>query len=146
MKIHEVKVYQEFDAPAEQVWEAFNDHATFGKMMGQKVQRVVDSKDPANINGVGSVRSLSMPLMPFEESIVKSEKPLLIEYKISRGMPLLQHHYGTIQFAALPGGRCAVNYTIELGSKYPFLGGVVKKALGKGIADGLSHYARRLKK
>ena len=36
MKIHKVKIYQEFDAPIAQVWEAFNDHANFGKMMGQK--------------------------------------------------------------------------------------------------------------
>jgi hypothetical protein len=146
MKIHEIKVYQEFDAPAEQVWEAFNDHETFGKMMGQKVTRVVDSPDPANINGVGSVRSLPLPMMPFEESIVKSEKPSLIEYKITKGMPILHHHYGRIQFAGLPEGRSAVTYTIELGSKVPMLGGIVKSGLGKGIRDGLAGYARRLKK
>ena len=37
MKIHEITVYQEFDATIDQVWEAFNDHANFGKMMGHKV-------------------------------------------------------------------------------------------------------------
>jgi uncharacterized membrane protein len=145
MKIHEIKVYQEFDAPIEQIWEAFNDHANFGKMMGQKVVRIVDSTDPANINGVGSVRSLTLPTGPFEETIVKSEKPDLIEYKISKGTPL-QHHYGRMQFASLPDGRSAINYSIEVGSKYPLVGMIVKTALGKGIADGLRNYARRLKK
>jgi hypothetical protein len=146
MKIHEIKVYQEFDAPIEQVWEAFNDHETFGKMMGQKVTRVVDSKDPANINGVGSARSLPVPLMPFEESIIKSEKPSLIEYKITKGMPLLHHHYGRMQFSSLPEGRSAITYTIELGSKIPLLGGVVRSGLEKAIGDGLKSYARRLAK
>jgi hypothetical protein len=146
MKIHEIKVYQEFDAPIEQVWEAFNDHVTFGKMMGQKVTRVVDSKDPDNINGVGSVRSLSVPLMPFEESIMKSEKPLLIEYKITKGMPILHHHYGKMEFTSLSDNRSAINYTIELGSNIPLLGGIVRSGLGKGIRDGLTNYARRLKK
>jgi uncharacterized membrane protein len=145
MKIHEIKVYQEFDAPIEQVWEAFNDHASFGKMMGQKVVRVVDSTDPNNINGVGSVRSLTLPTGPFEETIVKSEKPNLIEYKISKGTPL-QHHYGRMQFTSLPDGRSAINYSIELGSKYPLIGMIVKAALAKGIASGLASYARKLKK
>jgi len=36
MKIHEIKVHQEFDAPIEQVWEAFNDHVNFGKMMDRR--------------------------------------------------------------------------------------------------------------
>ncbi len=145
MKIHEIKVYQEFDAPVDQVWEAFNDHANFGKMMGQKVVRVVDSIDPSNINGLGSVRSLTLPTGPFEETIVKSEKPNLIEYKISKGTPL-HHHYGKMHFSSLPEGRSAIIYTIELGSKYPLIGLIVAKALNKGIADGLRNYARRLKK
>jgi uncharacterized membrane protein len=145
MKIHEIKIYQEFDAPIEQVWEAFNDHANFGKMMGQKIRRVVDSTDPGNINGLGSVRSLSLPLVPFEETIVKSEKPTLIEYKISKGAPL-HHHHGRMHFKSLPDGRSAIDYSIELGSKIPAIGGIVKAALNKGIADGLRNYAKRLKK
>ena len=143
MKIHEIKVYQEFDAPIGQVWDAFNDHVNFGKMMGQKVTRVLDSTDPDNINGVGSVRSMNLPMVPCEETIVKSEKPNLIEYKISKGTPL-HHHYGRMQFKDLPEGRSAISYTIELGSKVPLIGGIVKTALNKGIAAGLSNYARRL--
>ena len=145
MKIHEIKVYQEFDAPIEQVWATFNDHVSFGKMMGQKVARIVDSTDPNNINGVGSVRSLALPLMPFEETIMKSERPTLIEYKITKGTPL-HFHYGIMDFTSLPGGRSAINYSIEIGSKIPLIGVIVKNALGKGIADGLSNYAKRLKK
>ena len=145
MKIHEIKLYQEFDAPIEQVWEAFNDHANFGKMMGQKIVRVVDSTDPGNINGLGSVRSLSLPTGPFEETIVKSEKPKLIEYKITKGTPL-HYHYGRMQFSSLPDDRSAINYSIELGSKYPLVGMIVKTALDKGLAGGLASYARKLKK
>ena len=145
MKIHEIKIYQEFDAPVEEVWEAFNDHVIFGKIMGQNVQRIVDSTDPGNINGVGSVRAMRLPTGPFEETVVKSQKPSNIEYKISKGTPL-HHHYGKMQFVALPEGRSAITYTIELGSKYPLIGAIVKTALAKGIADGLKNYARRLKK
>jgi uncharacterized membrane protein len=145
MKIQEIKVNQEFDAPIDEVWEAFNDHVNFGKIMGQKVVRIIDSTDPNNINGVGSVRSMTLPTGPFEETIVKSEKPNLIEYKISKGTPL-HYHYGRMQFTSLPNGRAAIKYTIELGSKYPLVGLIVKTALAKGIASGLASYARKLKK
>ena len=144
MKIHEIKIYQEFDAPVETVWEAFNDHSNFGKMMGQKIRRIVDSTDPNNINGIGSVRHLSIPLSPCEETIMKSEKPTLIEYKITKGTPM-HHHYGWMRFKSLPDGRSAIDYTIELGSKIPLVGGILKMALTKGLTDGLKNYARRLK-
>jgi hypothetical protein len=145
MKIHEIKVYQEFDAPIAQVWDAFSDHVNFGKMMGQKVTRIVDSKEPGNLNGVGSVRSLALPLLPFEETIIKSERPTLIEYKISKGTPL-DFHYGIMEFSSLPDDRSAINYSIDLGSKIPLIGAIVKTILSKGIASGLSNYAKRLKK
>jgi len=145
MKIHEIKVYQEFDAAIEQTWEAFNDHANFGKMLGQKITRIVDSSDPQNINGLGSVRLIGLPIGSFEETIVRSEKPDVIEYKITRGTPLHYHH-GRIQFTALPGGRSAVNYSIDLGSKYPLIGVVLKGVLAKGIGGALANHARRLKK
>jgi hypothetical protein len=145
MTIHSIQLHQEFDAPIEQVWEAFNDHVHFGKMMGQKVVRIVDSTDADNINGAGSVRRMRLPTGPFEETIMKSEKPNLIEYKITRGTPL-HYHYGIMAFRGLPEGRSAIDYSIDLGSKYPLVGAVVKAALAKGIASGLKNYARRLKK
>jgi uncharacterized protein YndB with AHSA1/START domain len=145
MKIHEIKIYQEFDAPVDRVWEAFNDHVSFGKMMGQKVERIVDSADATNINGVGSVRLMRLPTGAFQETIMRSERPALIEYKITKGTPL-HHHYGTIRFTRLADDKSAVDYSIELGSKIPLLGSIVKAGLEKGIANGLRSYARRMKK
>ena len=145
MKLHEIKIYQEFDAPVEQVWEAFNDHANFGRINGLEVERIVDSGDKANINGVGSVRLIKIPLMAFEETIRKSEKPKLIEYQVSRGTPL-NHHYGTMLFEDLPGNRSSLNYSITVGSKIPLMGWIVKRGLQKGISEGLSKYAAKLKK
>jgi uncharacterized protein YndB with AHSA1/START domain len=145
MKIYKIKLYQEFDAPIAQIWEAFNDHASFGKIMGQKITRIVDSTDTQNINGLGSVRLMKLPTGSFEETIMKSEKPTLIEYTITRGTPL-HHHYGIMRFSSLTDGRSALDYSIELGSKIPLLGGMVKSALTKALGDGLRKYAGRLKK
>ena len=145
MKIHEINIYQEFDSPVEAVWEAFNDHASFGKINGLEVERIVDSTDKDNINGVGSVRLIKIPMLPFEETVRKSEKSKLIEYQVSRGTPL-NHHYGKMVFGSLPGNRSSLNYSISVGSKIPLIGWVVKRGLQKGIADGLRKYAARLKK
>lgn len=145
MKIHKVQIYQEFDAPITQVWEAFNDHANFGKMMGQNVDRIVDSTDADNINGVGSVRLIKLPIAPFEETIRKSEKPTCIGYQISKGTPL-HHHYGSMQFKSLSAQKTALDYSIEVGSKIPLVGLLIKIALQKGIGGSLKNYAKRLKK
>ncbi len=145
MKIHEIKIYQEFDTPVEHAWEAFNDHANFGRINGLEVVRIGDSAEHNNINGVGSVRLIKIPLFAFEETIQKSEKPRLIEYKISRGTPL-NHHYGKMQFESLPGNRSALHYTITVGSKIPLVGWIVKRGLQKGLQDGLKRHAERLKK
>jgi uncharacterized protein YndB with AHSA1/START domain len=144
MKIYVVKLYQEFDAPVEEIWEAFNDHENFGKMTGTKVTRIADSADTGNVNGTGSVRKIHLPLFPFEETIRKSEKPNCIEYQISKGTPLA-HHYGTMLFNPLPGNRCAIDYTIALGSHIPLLGGMVKVALEKAMGGSMERYAKGLR-
>lgn len=144
MKIHEIKLYQEFSAPVEVVWESFSDHVNFGKMMGQNIARVVDSADANNVNGVGSVRSIKIPMAAFEETIVKSEKPVCLEYRISKGLPV-DYHYGNMQFKSLPNGKSAIDYSVKLGFKLPLVGGIVAVALKRALGSGLRNYAKRLK-
>ena len=145
MKIHEVKIYQEFDAPAETMFETFSDHTKLGKIMGLPMERIVDSPTPGNPNGVGSVRLIKAGLFSFEETVRKAENPTLLEYKITRGTPL-NHHYGIMKLSNLPEGRSALNYTITVGSNVPFLGAIVKNVLQSSIAKGMASYARKLKK
>ena len=145
MNIYLIKLYQEFDAPVEKVWEDFNDHANLSKILGQNVKRIKDSDNPENINGVGSVRLIEIPFAPFEETIRKSVKPTCIEYQISKGTPL-HHHYGKMQFTSLSAEKSALDYSIELGSKIPFIAGILKVATQNSIEAGLKKYAAQLKK
>jgi len=144
MKIHRLIMHQEFKVPVEKIWEVFNDHENFGKMMGQRMTRVVDSPDPANINGINSVRKIHVPLIAFEETIRKSQKPHRIEYQISKASPL-GHHYGTILFKSLPNGKSAIEYTIEIGSNVPLWALFVKVLLRVAIGGSIKRYARSLK-
>jgi hypothetical protein len=85
---------------------------------------------------------IHLPLVPFEETIRKSEKHACIEYQITKGTPL-SHHYGTILFKALPDNRSAIDYTIELGSNIPLMGALLKFGLEKAIGDSIKKYAGR---
>jgi uncharacterized protein YndB with AHSA1/START domain len=143
MKIHTIKMHQEFNAPIEKIFEAFGDHANMGKILGQKITRIVDSKDASNINGLGSVRKIHIPVFGFEETIRKCEKPNRIEYQITKGTPL-SHHYGTMIFKSLPGGKTSIDYTIELGSKLPLMGLILKNVLGQMIGGSIKKYAKKL--
>jgi uncharacterized protein YndB with AHSA1/START domain len=143
MKIHHIKMYQEYNAPIEKVFEAFGDHANMGKILGQKITRIVDSKDANNINGVGSVRKIHIPLFGFEETIRKCEKPNRIEYQISKGSPL-SHHYGTMIFTSLPNGKTSLDYSIELGSKLPLMGVILQNALNTLIGGSIKKYAKKM--
>jgi hypothetical protein len=110
--------------------------------LGQNISRIVDSKDHSNINGVGSVRRINIPIFGFEETIIKCESPNRIEYQISKGSPL-SHHYGIMLFKNLPNGKTSLDYTIELGSKIPLMGAILKSVLNKGIGDSIKKYAMR---
>ncbi len=145
MKIHQIKMYQEFNSPIEKVFEAFGDHANMGKILGQNISRIVDSKDPSDINGVGSVRRINIPVFGFEETIRKSERPNRIEYQISKGSPL-SHHYGTIIFKSLPNGKTSMDYTIELGSKLPLMGIILKNVLNTMMGGSIKKYAKKLER
>lgn len=144
MKIYLIKLYQEFDAPVDKVWEDFNDHDNLSTILGQNVRRIKDSDNPENISGVGSVRLIEIPFAPFEETIRKSVKPTCIEYQISKGTPL-NHHYGKMQFSSLSDDKSVLDYSIELGSKIPFIAGILKVVTQISIEAGLKKYAAKLK-
>lgn len=140
MKICTIQLQQEFNAPIEKVWEDFSSHENFGNIMGQAILRIVDSTDVENINGVGSVRKIMLPLLPFEETIIKSVKHSCIEYKISKGTPLSYHH-GSMVFNTLPNGNTSLDYTIQLGTNIPLIADVICSLLKNTIGKSLKKYA-----
>lgn len=148
MKIHKIHIEQRFEAPISQIWETFNQHALFGKMLGQNIVRVSDSTQPDNPDGVGSIRRIKLPFLSFEETVRKSEKNACIEYQITKGTPL-HHHYGTMLFSENEkyGSKTALlNYTIELGSRFPLFAAALKIVLQKSIESSLKKYAEGLAK
>lgn len=144
MKIHKIVMHQEFNAPIQKVWADMSDHISMGKILGQKFKIIKEGNNPSEPSGVGSVRRIDIPVFGFEETVMKSEKEKLIEYKITKGTPL-NHHYGTMIFKSLGDNKSSLDYTIELGSKIPFLGLILKVALTGLIGGGIKKYAKKLK-
>ena len=143
MTVHSIRLYQVFDAPVEEVWEVFSDHARFGQLMGMPMVRIVDSTDHDHVNGVGSVRLIKLSFAPFEETIRKWDRLRCIEYQITKGSPL-HHHFGSMKFERLSSTQCSLDYSIELGSRIPLLGVILRWILQRAIARGLRRYADSL--
>ena len=127
---------QDFNVPAQKVFEFFCNHHRLGEIWDGRFQRIKDSADPDNINGEGSVRLITLPFLSFEETVTKAIPPNRIEYTISKRSPL-KNHYGVMKFIDMDNGRSRLDYQIEFDSKIPFTNGLLKLILrlklGKGI-------------
>lgn len=134
-----IQINQQFPAPVSTVFATLGDHEKLGKIIGVKIKRTRDGSDA--INGTGSVRKL-MLLPPIEETVTKFVENERIEYTVSNWTPI-KNHYGTLVFTE-QNGITNLDYNIVFESRIPLIGGVIKKALGTGLAKGMKKYARTL--
>jgi uncharacterized protein YndB with AHSA1/START domain len=133
----------EFDAPKERVYDWFAEHEHLAVLFPAKITRLKDGDDGTR-NGVGSVRRLKIgPLPAFEETVTKAVPGEVIEYKITKGSPLKDHH-GRQTFTSTPSGGTKLVYDIEFGSKVPGLDAIVAKSLGGAVKAGLPKAAAQV--
>jgi hypothetical protein len=141
VKLQRIEIHQDFNTDIETIWATFSDHAALGRMLGVTMQRVVDSAEPGNPNGVGSVRRISaLPLLSFEETVRKADKPNRIEYQITKGTPL-REHYGTMIFSSKHPRVTTLDYTIVFGSRIPLVAPAIAGILSKRFESALRKYA-----
>jgi uncharacterized protein YndB with AHSA1/START domain len=127
MPSQQVRFRQFFAAPPAEVFAYFADHEQNGRIWARRARRIQDGEDPAEPNGLGSVRELKGPGPAFEERIVAFEPPRRIEYEISRGSPL-KNHRGVIVLAEAAGGT-EVAYSIGFDPKLPGTGALFARWL-----------------
>ena len=135
-----IDVKEEFPFSVEKLFSYIEVHENLGNLFSpMSVKTIKEGKTEKY--GVGSVRNLSLNgLLPFEETVTECKRNELIEYKISKGSPLKNHH-GIMRFSSTPSGS-KIHYTIEFDSSIPFLALIVKLGLENGIKKGL----KKLKK
>lgn len=150
MPQHEVRFSEDFNAPRASVFELFASHQKFaaaaGGPLGTRLgllRRVRSGNDPARPDGAGSVRRIGFWPLAFEETVLVSEVPSLIEYRISKGSPLKNHH-GRIVFTDLPGGGTHVDYQIVFEPKMPGTAGVLARVLRGMIAPAFPRMRQTL--
>lgn len=139
--MQKIVIEQDFTVPVERAFAFLAEHENLTALFPAKITRVKDGDDGTR-NGVGSARSMRIAILPpFEETNTKVVENELIEYRITKGSPLKDHH-GRMTFTSLPSGGSHLRYEIEFGSKVPGLDVIVAKALGRDVKKGLTKVDR----
>jgi uncharacterized protein YndB with AHSA1/START domain len=130
-----VHVTHTFTSDPSTVFEALSEHENLGPIFGAKITRLRDGD--TSRNGVGSARELKVgPAPSFVETVTAAEPNALIEYKITKGSPLKNHH-GVQKLTPTADGGTKLDYTIAFDSRIPGLAGVVAKTITKTLNAGL---------
>jgi uncharacterized protein YndB with AHSA1/START domain len=133
-----VEIDRDFDLPVGRVFAYLSEHENLGSLFGARVSRVRDGNTARN--GVGSVRRLRVgPLPSFEETVTGYVPDERIDYRITRGGPLRDHH-GTMSFRA-NGAGTHLHYVIEFDSALPGVARTVAASLTRSISKGLDKVA-----
>jgi uncharacterized protein YndB with AHSA1/START domain len=133
-----VQFERDFDLPVDRVFAYLAEHENLGPLFGARITRVRDGDQVRN--GVGSVRRLRIGLLPgFEETVTGFVPGERIEYRITRGSPLRDHH-GAMAFSPRPAGT-HLHYVIEFAGAVPGVAPAVAAGLNRSVPRGLDHVA-----
>lgn len=136
MSQQRIEIVKEFPYPVEKLFAFLGEHENLGVIFAPaKIKRISDGQGARN--GVGSAREMKILVGPsFVETVTAYKENELIEYRITRGSPLKNHH-GVMRFYPTTNGGSRLHYTIVFEGKVPLLGPVVKAGLDMGIRRGL---------
>lgn len=130
-----IEIVQEFPYPVSQLFAYLSVHENLEEIFAPAKIRSIKA-GTEHPNGVGSVRELRILLAPpFEETVTAFKENELIEYRITRGSPLKNHH-GVMRFYPFGAGS-RLHYTIEFEGKLPLVAQLIRLALEKSIRRGL---------
>jgi uncharacterized protein YndB with AHSA1/START domain len=135
--VQTVRVQKDFAAPPERVFAHLSENDNLGVLFAPaRVEHARDGEDGRT--GVGSVRRLSFwGLLPFEETVTDVVPNERIEYEITKGSPMRDHH-GTMRFTPTGSGGTHLEYEITFDSAVPGLAPVVAMQLRRALAKGLA--------
>lgn len=132
----------DFDVPVERLYDYFSEHSNLKTLFGIDVERI--SEGTTEPNGVGSKRKLSFKgAMPFEETVTEAIPNERIEYRVTKGSPLRDHH-GVMVFSSTGEGGSHLDYTITFDAVVPGLDRVIAAGLSRSIRRGFPKVAREL--
>ncbi len=137
MQEYQAVLSASIQAPIETVFDRLADHNRMGEWLDADIHRTKDATAAGEgVNGTGSVRTLRiLGLLDFDETVVRCEKPRALEYEITRGSPLKNHH-GAITLKQ-DGNMTQIEWDIRFDMAIPLAGHLValllKMAVGRGL-------------
>ncbi|RJF94325.1 SRPBCC family protein [Oleomonas cavernae] len=133
---HQIDITKDFAMPVERLFAYLAEHENLSTVFAPaKITRLRDGD--TSRNGTGSVRRVQMPgAGPLEETVTAYQENALIEYKITKGGPLRNHH-GIMRFSSTGTGS-KLHYTIDFEGKFPLVATIVRLILTRGITKGLA--------
>lgn len=135
MSQQRIEIVQEFPFPVSKLFAYLSVHENLETIFAPTKIHTVRKGDDAPC-GVGSVREMRIfPLPSFDETVTVYKPDELIEYRITRGSPLKNHH-GVMRFYPLGEGS-RLHYTIVFEGKLPVVASIVKLGLERSIRQGL---------
>ncbi len=142
MSQQRVAVSLDFLQPIDALFPYLAEHENQRAVFSVPVERLRDGD--AQRNGVGSVRRLSSaPLPPWEETITVFEENRRIEYRITKGSPLRDHHGVMLFSPSSSGAGTHLDYTITFYPRYPLTGWFLRTMTERNLRKGLEGLARR---
>jgi len=141
-----IVVKRTIKAPIEKVFDMLSDHANYKDFPGVKDSALVKKGKPHK-NGVGAVREIDAGTAWFREEITAYERPVRLDYLITKSRPPMEHKGGSVRLEATAAGT-EVTWSSTLRIRIPLIGGLVTKLvapqLAKAFAGTLKSVEKRL--
>jgi uncharacterized protein YndB with AHSA1/START domain len=141
-----IVVKRTIKAPIEKVFDLLSDHANYKDFPGVKDSELVKKGKPHK-NGVGAVREIDAGTAWFREEITAYERPVRLDYLITKSRPPMEHKGGSVRLEATAEGT-EVTWSSTLRIRIPLIGGLVTRLvapqLAKAFAGTLKNVDKRL--
>lgn len=134
-------LWTDFRQPVREVFAHLSRHENLAAIFGVPIKTLVAAADPGEPYGVGSVRSIRLGPVRFEETVTGLELDRTIAYRITRG-GFVKHHDGLMRFSEHQGGT-RVEHTIEMESAIPGLTGLLVPLVERVMRRGYLRLAHR---
>jgi uncharacterized protein YndB with AHSA1/START domain len=134
-----VEVERHFDAPPEDVWKVYTDHAGWSAWAGFTKSWLEVEGEPDR-NGSGAVRAFGSAGVTAYEEILEFDPPKRMTYHVLRGGLPMKNHYGEVVLSPEDGGT-RLTWRCRFDSKVPGLGGLMKLIVTRVFRTALAGLA-----
>jgi uncharacterized protein YndB with AHSA1/START domain len=139
--MQKVNVKRHFDAPVEEVWAVYSDHAGWKHWAGFS-RSWIEKEGAFEKNGVGCVRGFGSPGIEVFEEVLEWEPPKRMAYSVIRGGLPMKDHYGEAIFEK-DGDGTLLTWRCRFESGIPGLGWLLRLVVHRVFRTGLDGLARR---